>query len=885
MDRLWNPGDRLIHRFNADLGPGIVVSANGRVIEVAFPLTGTTLRLAANSDALAPLELGPGSRARIIATGEAVLIALRPDAATATLSDGRVVAVGDLWPLGPTQSLVERLAIGAVDRFDHCLNRLDALHLAAMREADGLGSFLGGRIRLFPHQLYVASRATATDGPVRWLLADEVGLGKTVEACLIANHLIRTGRAERTLVIAPDTLTVQWLGELWRKYHQVFVLLDEKRLEDVATDFGAGFNPFDVHRRVVLSLELLTAQPQLAKQAVAAGLDLLIVDEAHHLRRPLGHPGNPAWRVVAPLAAAAQHALLLTATPLEDDALGFFRLLQLLRPDEFPDDAALARHLDAPGPLPPCTSSTRRRDIGGLPPRVARPVAMPATPATDEGWRALAALEAAALEQKGGGAAENAAQRRLRGERLRRALESPAALGSLGGAEASALKPVVETATRLDPRTAWLAAQAKTWRKNGDRTLVFVAHRETLDEVKAVLERVGQVKVGVFHEDLTPARRDIEVAQFRLDSGPSILISTECGGEGRNFEFCTRLVLFDLPWSPTVVEQRIGRLDRIGRNRPVEIVYFRPPAGIGRAIARLYETIGLFREPLGGLDHELGQVEEAIARAALDTVPLPFPPGEELSEGRSDVVFEAAFGEAIAQTKRASSRAASAAYHELHREPYRPDMAEGILSRVPKGLDDLMQAATLGAAGALGFHVEQQRGGVAFSVEFGSQAIVDALPGVPGDANYLGTFDRAEAVEQEVLDYFSSGHPLVEGLLAELDDSPRGRVGLFDVRVAPEALAPAVRGAGLLAIYREGPGIVAVVVDETGTPRPEWVPLLLQRPLDARRVMTPTEWTAEPDWAERVRRVAARLGRATQPTLVIWFRLTALAPRPVPRPR
>ena len=126
---------------------------------------------------------------------------------------------------------------------------------------------------------------------MRWLLADEVGLGKTIEACLVLSRLVRTGRAERCLVVAPETLTVQWLGELWRKYHQVFVLLDEARLADVIRDHGAGFNPFDVHRRAVVALETLVARPELSAHAVSAGIDLLVVDEAHRLRRPARPPG------------------------------------------------------------------------------------------------------------------------------------------------------------------------------------------------------------------------------------------------------------------------------------------------------------------------------------------------------------------------------------------------------------------------------------------------------------------------------------------------------------------------------------------------------------------------------------------------------------------
>ena len=256
------------------------------------------------------------------------------------------------------------------------LTRVDILHLLSVREANGLGSFLGGRVRLFPHQLHVAERATARL-PVRWLLADEVGLGKTIEAALIMNHLLHTQQIERCLVVAPETLTVQWLGELWRKYHHVFALLDAPRLADVARDFGNGFNPFDVHRRAVIALETLIARPDLTRHAVKAGIDLLVVDEAQRLRRPPRHPGEPGYRAIAQIAALGRHVLLLSATPLEDEAQGFFRLLQLLRPEEFPEEVNVEERLASGVPLPPCTSSTRRVDVGGLPPRVPVPIDLP----------------------------------------------------------------------------------------------------------------------------------------------------------------------------------------------------------------------------------------------------------------------------------------------------------------------------------------------------------------------------------------------------------------------------------------------------------------------------------------------------------------------------
>ncbi|MDX1387960.1 MAG: SNF2-related protein, partial [Acidobacteriota bacterium] len=262
---------RVIHRFNRELGPGRIVAVEGRTLVVAFPASGNVLRLAADTDALELVEFRAGSRGILETTGESVVVETVLDDGELKLADGRVVSDLEVWPAIAGERLFERLAQGDIDSLEEFSNRLDVLHLAAIREADGLGSFLGGRIRLFPHQLHAAERATRTD-PVRWLLADEVGLGKTVEACLILNHLLRTGRADRTLVVAPETLTIQWLGELWRKYHQVFVLLDDKRLADVDRDFGQGFNPFDAHSRVVLGMDMLRDNPWLTERAVESGI-------------------------------------------------------------------------------------------------------------------------------------------------------------------------------------------------------------------------------------------------------------------------------------------------------------------------------------------------------------------------------------------------------------------------------------------------------------------------------------------------------------------------------------------------------------------------------------------------------------------------------------
>ena len=832
----WKTGDYLTHRFNPELGIGRVSALEPRSLVVEFPRSGKTLRLAAGTDALVPVDLSPGRPVRIIETREETTVAARLADGTVRLANGRTASSHALWPLELEGALLDRLALGDVDDLEDFRIRLDILHLLSLREANGLGSFLGGRVRVFPHQLYVAERASASD-PVRWLLADEVGLGKTIEAALILNRLVHAGKIERSLVVVPEALTVQWLGELWRKYHQVFTLLDAARLADVARDFGAGFNPFDVHRRCVISLEMLIERPHLTDQAVNAGIDLLVVDEAQRLRRPPGHPGEPGWRAIAPIAALGRHVLLLSATPLEEDAHGFFRLLQLLRPDEFPDDVGFEERLAAGAPLPPCTSSTRRADIGGLPPRVGMAVALP-----EGGGADLRSAVEQAVRSK---PAAHAVAGRQKIDRVRRALASGAALNAVLGAEDRKLRDQAAAMDLRDPRVEWLLRHAKAWREVRDKTLIFVEHRETLEMLRTALSHRAQLATGVFHEGLSASRRDIEVARFRAADGPSLLVSTESGGEGRNFEFCRRIILFDLPWKPSLVEQRIGRLDRIGRRMPVEIVYFVPARGFGRDVARVLEAIGLFREPLAGLEPHLAHVEGALDAVAID------PNGSLTGEA-----FEALVGD----TERAHSRIREAAYQQLHRDPYRPEMAPAILARVPAELDALNQQVIVAACSRLGFTVEHTRGHGTYAIEFGNEALIDSLPGVPGGASYIGTFDREEAVEDEALDFFASGHALVEGVFAHFEESPAGRVARLELALVGE---PAE---GLAAVYKSGPSTAVIALDATGRERPEWANAIRQRAFKAARVKM--EAAVAGEWSATIRRLAARLDPLQRPHAV-----------------
>jgi len=399
------------------------------------------------------------------------------------------------------------------------------------------------------------------------------------------------------------------------------------------------------------------------------------------------------------------------------------------------------------------------------------------------------------------------------------------------------LRQQAETLDRADPRLDWLVGQAAGWQGANDKTLIFAAHRETLEMLREALSARAQIATGVFHEALSAARRDTEVARFRAADGPSILVSTEAGGEGRNFEFCHRLVLYDLPWKPATIEQRIGRLDRIGRRIPVEIVYFRPASGIGADVVRLFERLGLFREPIAGLEPQLGHIEAALEASALD-------PDVRLSDADIERLIEAA--------QAARTRIHEAAYQQLHREPYRAALGPAILARVPTGLDALMEKVVVNAASRLGFQVEQVKGERAYAIDFGSGALVDSLPGVAGGASFIGAFDREYAVEDETIDFYASGHALVEGLLAHFEDDPKGRVGRLELRIAGQ------RGAGLLAIYKDGLEFEVVALDAEGRTRPAWADAVRQGSSGIRQM--PLADITGSDWPALVSRLAPRLG-------------------------
>jgi superfamily II DNA or RNA helicase len=447
----------------------------------------------------------------------------------------------------------------------------------------------------------------------RVLLADEVGLGKTIEAGMVLKEYILRGMAERILILCPASLVGQWRDEMASKFGI-----------DCATshDSLSRTDPvrFWAQPRVIASIAVARRKDQ-AEILAALDYDVVVVDEAHHLR----DQASASYRLVNSLRK--RFLLLLSATPVQNSLLELFNLLTLLQPGIFKTQKEFRAVYMVPGkPREPANRDKLRDLMRGVMVRNTRALAALRMPrrnastlraipdiAEAECYKALTALvrDAAAKSGGGGGPGEH----RLSLQHLL------AAAGSSPTAAAAAIARMAErnpgdkrwtellAGARAIPAGAKEAALLKLLAQNpAEKKLVFIHNR---DSMAHLANRLTQQKTpfALFSGDMTGPQKDAAVDAFR-DQVP-VLLCTESGGEGRNLQFCNSLINFDIPWNPMAIEQRIGRIDRIGQTREVFIFNLVTSGTIEDQVLRILdEKINMFELVVGEVGAILGEVDE-----------------------------------------------------------------------------------------------------------------------------------------------------------------------------------------------------------------------------------------------------------------------------------
>ena len=335
MMTVFIPGQRWLSEAEPELGLGMVLNSTPHQVTVVFRATGTTRLYSIEHAPLKRVQFRVGETIRGGEKDEELKVTeISEENGLITYhANGTVIPETLLSDQLSFNTPRERLLAGHVDESAVFDLRARALQLSHEARKSSVRGFVGGRISLIPHQLYIAAEVTSRQN-ARVLLADEVGLGKTIESSLILHRLLLTGRVNRVLILVPESLVHQWFVELLRRFNLWFSIFDEERCASIE-QHNPEANPFQDDQLIIASVGLLAQKESRIRQAVEAGWDLLIVDEAHHLH---WSPESPSaeYNIVEALARKTPSVLLLTATPEQLGEASHFARLRLLDPERFP---------------------------------------------------------------------------------------------------------------------------------------------------------------------------------------------------------------------------------------------------------------------------------------------------------------------------------------------------------------------------------------------------------------------------------------------------------------------------------------------------------------------------------------------------------------------
>ncbi len=447
----------------------------------------------------------------------------------------------------------------------------------------------------------------------RVLLADEVGLGKTVEAGMVLKEYVLRGMAERILILVPASLVGQWRDEMAAKFGIDCATSHDPLLRSNPERFWA-------QPRVIASIAA-ARRKEHAELLAGLSYDVVVVDEAHHLR----DQASASYRLDNSLQK--RFLLLLSATPVQNSLLELYNLLTLLQPGIFKTPKEFRAAYMVPGkPREPANRERLRDLMRGVMVRNTRALAALRMPrrhastlhAVPDAAEAACYAELTVLVREmaaGGGASSNQAPHRLSLQHLLTAAGSSPAASAAAIARFAERRPRDARWTALLARTRAIASGAKEAalirllaQNPAEKKLVFVNHRDSLTHLADRLHREGMA-FATFSGDMSGPQKDAAVEAFR-DRVP-LLLCTESGGEGRNLQFCNTLVNFDIPWNPMAIEQRIGRIDRIGQVREVFVFNLVTSGTIEDAVLRILdEKINMFELVVGEVGAILGEIDE-----------------------------------------------------------------------------------------------------------------------------------------------------------------------------------------------------------------------------------------------------------------------------------
>ncbi|GAA4889308.1 RNA polymerase-associated protein RapA [Ferrimonas pelagia] len=792
-------GQRWISDTESDLGLGTVVALEGRMVTVLFPATGDNRLFSIQEAPLTRVIFNKGDEITAAEGWKLTVTDIEENNGLVTYfgthsEDGQEAFIRETMLDHQIRfnKPQDRLFAGQIDRMEYFVTRYLCQQQRHAMQQNPLRALQGPRAGLIPHQLYIANEVGSRHAP-RVLLADEVGLGKTIEAGHIIHQQLLSGRAERVLILVPETLQHQWLVEMLRRFNLRFSLFDEERCIEALADCD---NPFETEQLVICSLDLLRKKRRF-DQAVDAPWDLLIVDEAHHLEWSEDKPSR-AYQVVESLAEEVPGVLLLTATPDQLGHQSHFARLRLLDPDRFYDyDAFLKEEQDYQAVANAAESLLEQHALSDS--EIAALTALLSEQDIREQLKAIQAGDDAArdkllrelLDRHGTGrmlfrntraGVTGFTERKLN----RHPVELPKQYATAIKVNNMFSTGVVPAATRVinnlypeklyqqfegeagsgswwqfDPRIDWLMAFLKDNRSK--KVLVIASQAATALQLEEALRTREGIAASVFHEGMSILERDKAAAYFaQTEGGAQVLICSEIGSEGRNFQFAHDLVMFDLPQNPDLLEQRIGRLDRIGQTETVQI---HVPYIDNSAQQHLLDW---FDKGMDAFEHNCHG-------------------GHLLHNEFGEAVIDVLAGEVDELPALIENTAARAAEHKAAMEAGRDRLLEinSNGGKAAQALVEKIEAADdntdfisfmLKLWDVIGVH-QDDRGENAVVLRPTEHMLYPSYPGLPDDGVSV-TFDRDTALSRDDFQFVTPAHPLVAAGIDLITSSETGCTGV-----------------------------------------------------------------------------------------------------------
>ena len=721
------PGQRWTSDTEPELGLGIVLKSEYGRAEIFFPAAGEHRQYALASAPIRRVRFSEGDKIRTH-SGEALIVDSIADTAGLLSYNcgGRAVAEAELSDSISFSKPEERLLAGQVDEIERFKLRVECLQRRRDLRQNPARGFAGGRIDLIPHQISIAAEVASRLAP-RVLLADEVGLGKTIEAGLILHRLHLTGRASRILLLLPPALLNQWFVEMFRRFQMSFSIFDEDRCLSIE---ASGVNPFLDSQLVICALDFLSSNPNRAEQAREAGWDLLVVDEAHHLAwSPSG--GGAEYNLVESLARSVPGLLLLTATPQQLGLEGHFARLRLLDPERYSDLESFLHESDryewVAKAIDALMAGKKISSVSLL------------QGAVRKHYDDFLAGDESARDKAISGLLDEFGTGRVMFRNTR------AALSGFPKRKAH-LAPLTPDADRI----AWLVDLLKSLKKQ--KVLLITSSPEVAIGLMEELQKTIKIPAAVFHERLTLLQRDRNAAYFAEEDGARLLICSEIGSEGRNFQFAHHLVLFDLPRNPELLEQRIGRLDRIGQTSTIHIHVPFCEGGAEEVYARWYHE---------GLDAFQKNPHGASALASMFSAQLA-----SFSEPFTAATMAKLISDTAAETKKIGKQLQRGYDRLLELNSNKSEVAAPLIDGIRKQDGDTeFESFFIRTLDHLGVEVEEL-GSRGYLLKTGAGQSA-SLPGLTPDGAMF-TFDRSRALSREDVGFLSQDHPVVRAAIESI---------------------------------------------------------------------------------------------------------------------